>query len=410
MSGTAQIVVVGGGLAGARAVETLRDEGFDGSVVLVGEEPVRPYERPPLSKDVLQGAKSEDEVFVHDDDWYDTHDVDLRTGTRARALDVDRRTVELDDGSALRYDRLLLATGSKARSLRVPGSDLPGVHLLRTLADTRRLDAALQSASHVVVVGAGWIGTEVAASARTIGRDVTLVGRGTHPLERVVGSDVGAVYGDLHRDRGVRLVMGTDVESVRGAGRVEEVRTADGQVLPCDLVVAGVGASPRVDLAEAARLSVNDGVRTDQRLHTSANWVYAAGDVAAAWHPILRRRLRVEHWANAGHQGRVAARNMLGAGLTYDRIPYFYSDQFDVGMEYSGYAPEWDEVAFRGKPAQREFVAFWLHDRRVVAGMNVNVWGVAELIQELVRSGRVVDPVKLTDPRVPLEDMGQLAA
>lgn len=410
MIGTTQIVVVGAGLAGARAVETLRDEGFDGSVVLVGEEPVRPYERPPLSKDVLQRAKSADEVFVHDEDWYDTHDVDLRAGTRVTALDVDGRTVELGDGSALRYDRLLLATGSSARPLRVPGGDLPGVHRLRTLADAQDLDAALKSASRVVVVGSGWIGTEVAASARTLGRDVTLVGRGTHPLERVVGAEVGAVYGDLHRDHGVRLVMGTDVESLRGAGRVEEVRTSGGQVLPCDLLVAGVGASPRVELAEAARLSVNDGIRTDQRLHTSANWVYAAGDVAAAWHPIFRRRLRVEHWANAGDQGRLAARNMLGAGVTYERIPYFYSDQFDIGMEYSGYAPEWDEIASRGNPAQREFVAFWLHDRRVVAGMNVNVWDVAKPIQELVASGRVVDPVKLTDPRIPLEDMGQIAA
>jgi 3-phenylpropionate/trans-cinnamate dioxygenase ferredoxin reductase component len=408
--GTTQIVVVGAGLAGARAVETLREEGFDGGVVLVGEEPVRPYERPPLSKEVLQGAKDPGAVFVHDEDWYDRHDVDLRTGMRVRRLDVDARTVELDDGSALRYDRLLLATGSSARPLRAPGGDLPGVHRLRTLADARRLDAALKSASHVVVVGSGWIGTEVAASARMLGRDVTLVGRDTHPLERVVGPEVGAVYGELHRDHGVRLVMGTDVESLRGAGRVEEARTSDGQVLPCDLIVAGVGASPRVELAEAARVSVNDGIRTDQRLHTSANWVYAAGDVAAAWHPIFRRRLRVEHWANAMHQGRVAARNMLGAGVTYERVPYFYSDQFDMGMEYSGYAPEWDEIAFRGNPARREFIAFWLRAGRVVAGMSVNVWGVAELIQELVRSERVVDPVKLTDPGVALEDLGQIAA
>jgi 3-phenylpropionate/trans-cinnamate dioxygenase ferredoxin reductase component len=410
MSGPRQIVVVGAGLAGAFAVETLRDEGFDGNVVFVGEEPVRPYERPPLSKDMLQGTKSARDVFVHDERWYHAHDVDLRTGTRARALDVDGRTVELDDGSKLGYDRLLLATGSAARPLRVPGGDLPGVHLLRTLADAQELEVALQSASHVVVVGAGWIGTEVAASARMLGRDVTLVGRGTHPLERIIGPELGAFYGDLHREHGVRLVMDTDVESLRGRHQVEEIRTTDGQVLPADLVVAGVGASPRVDLAEAAGLSMNDGISTDQCLHTSGNWVYAAGDVAAAWHPIFRRRVRVEHWANARHQGRLAARNMLGARLSHERVPYFYSDQFDVGMEYSGYAPEWDDIVLRGNPADREFVAFWLHRRRIVAGMSINVWDLAEPIQELVRSGCVVDPVKLGDPRFPLEDPGQIAA
>lgn len=410
MSGPSRMVVVGAGLAGARAVEALRDEGFDGDVVLVGEEPVRPYERPPLSKDMLQGAKSGHEVFVHAPDWYDAHDVDLRTGIRARDLDIDRRAVELDDGSSLRYDRLLLATGSTARPLRVPSGDLPGVRVLRTLADAKHLDAALEGAAHVVVIGSGWIGTEVAASARMRGREVTVVGRGTQPLERVLGAELGAFYGDLHRDHGVRLVMGTDVESLRGTGRVEEVRTTDGQILACDLVVAGVGASPRVELAENGGLSVKDGIRTDQRLHTSANWVYAAGDVAAAWHPVFRRRVRVEHWANAGHQGRVAARNMLGAGETYERIPYFYSDQFDAGMEYSGHAPVWDEIVIRGDRVQREFVAFWLHERRVAAGMSVNVWNVAEPIQELVRSGRVVDPVQLTDTRVPLGDMARIAA
>ncbi len=410
MSGLHQIVVVGTGLAGALAVETLRDEGFDGAIMLVGEEPVRPYERPPLSKDLLQGAKSARDVFVHDESWYDAHEVDLRTGTAVRTLDVDGRTVELDDSSRLPYDRLLLATGSMARPLRVPGGDLPGVHVLRTLADAQRLDVALQSASHVVVVGAGWIGTEVAASARSLGRDVTLVGRGTHPLERVIGPELGAFYGDLHRDHGVRLVMGVDVDSLRGTHHVEEVRTTDGQVLPADLVIAGVGASPRVELAEAAGLSVNGGISTDQCLHTSGNWIYAAGDVSAAWHPIFRRRVRVEHWANARHQGRLAARNMLGARLSHERVPYFYSDQFEVGMEYSGYAPEWDDIVYRGNAAEREFVAFWLHERRVVAGMSINVWDLAETIQELVHSGRVVDPVRLTDTRVALGDMGRVAA
>ncbi|MGQ0804931.1 MAG: NAD(P)/FAD-dependent oxidoreductase [Actinomycetota bacterium] len=410
MSGGSPMVVVGAGLAGARAVETLRDEGFDGPTVLVGEEPVRPYERPPLSKSFLQGSTGADEAFVHSEDWYDASGVELRTGTGVVALNVNDREVEFDDGTRLHYDRVLLATGSKARPLTVPGGHLPGVHTLRTLTDARELRSALRGASRVVVAGSGWIGTEVAASARSIGLEVTIVGRETVPLERVLGREVGTVYGELHRDNGVHLVMGTEIESVRGGERVEEVRTADGRTLPCDLVVAGVGAVPRLELAEAAGLAVNGGITTDDRLHTSGNWVYAAGDVAAAWHPVFQSRLRVEHWANAGNQGKVAARNMLGQNIAYDRVPYFYSDQFDLGMEYSGYAPRWDRVVFRGDPARREFVAFWLHDGRVVAGMNANVWDVVEPIQELVRSGRVADLGRLADPGVPLADTDRLAA
>lgn len=404
------MVVAGAGLAGARATEALREEGFDGPVVLVGDEPARPYERPPLSKAFLQGSATADDAFVHAEEWYDASDVELRTGTRVVALHVNDREVELDDGTELRYDRLLLATGSKARSLNVPGGHLPGVHTLRTLAGAERLRAALLEAERVVVAGSGWIGTEVAASARSLGSEVTIVGRDEVPLERVLGREVGAVYGELHRDNGVHLVMGTQIESVRGCTSVEEVRTADGRTIPCDVVVAGVGAVPRLELAEAAGLAVNGGIATDDRLHTSANWVYAAGDVAAAWHPVFQTRIRVEHWANAQNQGRVAARNMLRQNVAYDRIPYFYSDQFDLGMEYSGYAPRWDRVVFRGDVDRREFIAFWLLDGRVVAGMNANVWDVVEPIQELVRSGPMVDPSRLVDPDVPLVDTERLAA
>lgn len=404
------MVVVGAGLAGARAVETLREEGFDGRIVLAGEEPVRSYERPPLSKGFVQGTTAVSDVFVHSEDWYEAADVELRIDTRVTALHAGAREVVLDDREQLRYDRLLLSTGSSARPLRVPGADLAGVHLLRTLADAEHLVSALRDSPRVVVIGSGWIGSEVAASARTLGCEVTLVGRGARPLERVLGVEVGAVYRDLHRDHGVRLVMGATVESLHGARRVEEVRTADGQILACDLVVAGVGAVPRLELAESARLTTKGGIATDERLHTSANWVYAAGDVAAAWHPLYQTRLRVEHWANASNQGRVAAKNMLGGDVVYDRVPYFFSDQFDLGMEYSGHAPHWDEVVFRGDPVGREFVAFWLRNGRVVAGMNANVWDVVEPIQKLIRSGRVVDPARLADLDVGLEDLDPIAA
>jgi 3-phenylpropionate/trans-cinnamate dioxygenase ferredoxin reductase component len=336
------VAIVGASLAGAHAAATLRDEGFEGRVVLVGEEPHRPYERPPLSKDYLQGASDRESVFVHPEAFYSEHEIELRTGIRAVAVDTKNRTVTLADGGSLSYDRLLLATGSQPRTLDVPGADLDGVCTLRTLDDSDRLRRALSQATSVVVVGSGWIGSEVAASARSLGREVTLVGRDQVPLERVLGPEVGEVYRQLHADHGVRLVMGAKVEAIRGSDTVQAVHTSDGQTIAADLVVVGVGAAPRLELARDAGLVLNGGVATDDHLHTSANWVYAAGDVAAAWHPRYRLRLRVEHWANARHHGRVAARNMLGADETYDRVPYFYSDQFDLGMEYSGHAPGWD--------------------------------------------------------------------
>ncbi len=409
MTNNTTFVIVGASLTGAHAAETLRDEGFDGRGVLIGEEPHRPYERPPLSKAYLQGNSERDKVFVHPADFYAEHQIELRTGTRAVALDAKDRTVTLDDGERLAYDRLLLATGSQPRGLAVPGADLEGVLTLRTLDDSDRLRDALSHATSVVVVGSGWIGSEVAASARTLGRDVALVGRDQVPLERVLGSQVGDVYRQLHADHGVRLVMGTDVEAIKGSDSVEGVRTSDGHTLACDLVVVGIGAVPRLELARDAGISVNGGVATDPYLHTSANWVYAAGDIAAAWHPLFETRLRVEHWANAQHQGRVAARNMLGASSSYDRIPYFFSDQFDLGMEYSGLAPTWDEVVFRGRPDRREFIAFWLRDSRVAAAMNANIWEVTEPLQTLIDSRQRVDRTRLADPDVPL-DADALAA
>ncbi len=255
-----------------------------------------------------------------------------------------------------------------------------------------------------MVIGSGWIGSEVAASARTLGKDVTLIGRDAVPLARVLGSEVGAIYRQLHLDHGVRLVMNTEVESIQGHGTVEAVRTTDGRTVDGDLVVVGVGATPRLELARGAGLTIDGGIVTDERLQTSADAIYAAGDIAAAWHPLFNARLRVEHWANATHQGRLAARNMLGVEAPYDRIPYFFSDQFDLGMEYSGYAPEWDQVVFRGDTVAREFAAFWLRDDRVVAGMNANIWDLADPIQALIRAGRAVDPKRLADPEILIED------
>ena len=402
-------VIVGASLAGARAAETLRAEHFDGRVVLIGEEPERPYERPPLSKGYLAGEADHDSVYVHDAAFYQDHGIELRTGTRVTSVDPAAGAVVLNDGERIGYDRLLLSTGATPRSLRVPGADLDGVHSLRSIADANALRASLRSATSVAVVGAGWIGSEVAAVARQLGRPVAMIAPGAAPLERVLGPELGRFYRELHAEHGVDLHLGQHVEALSGSGRVEEVRTTEGQTIPADLVVVGIGAVPRVELAATAGLDVRDGIVVDQYLQTTVPGVFAAGDVAAAWHPLLSTRIRLEHWANALNQGPTAALNMLGHATPYRRVPYFYSDQYDVGMEYSGHAPSWDRVVFRGDLASREFIAFWLAAGRVVAGMNVNVWDVTDPIQQLIRSQSAVDIGRLTDPDVPLESLASAA-
>ena len=399
-TGAGTVVIVGASLAGAKAAETLRTEGFDGGVVLVGEEPVRPYERPPLSKDLLRGDVGAEKAYVHDAGFYSENGIDLRLSCPVESIDVGARRVVLSGGEQMPYDSLLLATGAAPRRLSLPGADRTGIHYLRTLADAEGLAAATRSAGRVAVIGAGWIGSEVAASARQMGAEVSMVEPAPLPLVRVLGPELGAVYRDIHADHGVDLHLGVGLKELRGSasGAVEEVVLADGTVIAADVVVVGVGVSPRVELAEAAGLELDNGVVTDQFLAASAPGVYAAGDVASAWHPVLERRVRLEHWSSALNQGPVAARNILGRSVPYEKLPYFFSDQYDVGMEYTGLATDWDEVLFRGDPATREFIAFWLKDGRVQAGMNVNVWDVTDAIGELVRSRRPVDRARLADP------------
>jgi len=398
-------VIAGAGMAGGKAAETLREEGFDGRMVLVGAEPERPYERPPLSKDYLRGEAERQTVYLHEERFYEEHAIELRTGRTAERLDPSAGELTLDDGERLRYDALLLATGAEPRRLDVPGDGLDGVHYLRTLADSDELHGRLGRGGALVVVGAGWIGCEVAASARQLGLEVTIVGQQSVPLERVLGPELGAFYRDVHADHGVPVLGGAGVEAFEGGTAVERVRLSDGRTLDCDLVAVGVGVLPRTRLAELAGLAVDDGIVCDERLETSAAGVFAAGDVASARHPLYDRHVRVEHWATALNQGPAAARSMLGGSVPYDRLPYFFSDQYDVGMEYIGLAQEWDRVVFRGDPASREFIAFWVHEDRVVAGMNVNVWDVVEPIERLIRERAPVDDERLADPDVALEEL-----
>jgi 3-phenylpropionate/trans-cinnamate dioxygenase ferredoxin reductase component len=398
-------VIVGAALAGAKAAETLRTEGFDGRVVLLGAEPGLPYERPPLSKDYLRGESERESAYVHPEEYYAEHDIELRRSAHVTTLDLPAREVVLENGERIGFSKLLLATGAEPRRLSLPGTELDGVHYLRDLRDCDALRAALDRGGHAVVIGAGWIGAEVGASARQKGLDVTLVEMLSVPLERVLGRELGEIYAAIHRDHGVELLTEAGVEAIEGAGRAERVRLRGGRSIDCDLVVIGVGVVPRTALAAAAGLDIDDGILCDEHLRTSADGVFAAGDVANAWHPLLQRRLRVEHWHNALEQGPAAARSMLGSGEPYDRVPYFFSDQYEVGMEYAGHATEWDEVVFRGDVEAREFIAFWLRGGRLLAGMNVGVWDVTDDIQAIIRSGAQVDPARLRDPDVSLASL-----
>jgi 3-phenylpropionate/trans-cinnamate dioxygenase ferredoxin reductase subunit len=396
-------VIVGASLAGAKAAEALRTEGFDGRLLLVGDEPERPYERPPLTKEYLRGEMERERIHVHPEGFYAEHDIELRLGRTAVRLDPASSELELDDGERVRYARLLLATGAEPRRPAIPGAELDGVLYLRSVADCDRLRARIAHGGSVVVVGAGWIGSEFAASARQGGLEVTVIDHEPVPLARVLGPQVGAVSRDLHLEHGVRLQLGTSVAGFEGAGAVERVRTSDGHTHACDFVVVGVGVQPRDGLAAAAGITVENGILVDEHLETSVPGVFAAGDVANARHPFYGERIRVEHWANALRQGPVAALNMLGRETAYAELPYFFSDQYDAGMEYSGFARSWDRVVFRGDPASREFLAFWLAGERVLAGMNFNVWDVNETVQRLIRAGTAVDAERLADPDVPLE-------
>ena len=406
MAARETFVIVGAGLAGAKAAEALRAEGYDGEIVLIGEEPELPYERPPLSKGYLRGESERSEARVHDEAFYVQSDVELMLGVRATGIDPEARVVQLAGRPGVRFDRLLLATGAEPRRLPIEGGGLAGVHYLRTLAQADALRAELTPGARLVVIGGGWIGAEVAASARALGVEVAIVEPAPTLLSAALGPELGGVYTQLHSDHGVELFTGAAPKQVHGSARVSAVELGDGRMLDADVVLIGIGAEPRVQLAEEAGLLVENGVIASNRLESSVEGIYVAGDVASAHHPFYRRRVRVEHWANALNQPAVAAKAMLGKPAVYERLPYFYSDQYDVGMEFVGEIAGCDEVVFRGDPASREFVAFWLSQSRLVAAMNVNVWDVGDDVKRLIRSGVPLERSDLEDAELPLSDVG----
>ncbi|WP_456696843.1 NAD(P)/FAD-dependent oxidoreductase [Aeromicrobium sp. P5_D10] len=395
-----RVVVIGAGLTAAKAVEALRDEGFEGAITLIGDEVERPYERPPLSKGYLQGSTALEDVFVHSPDWYADQAIDTRFGQKALSVDRRAHTVTLDSGEVVEYQQLLFATGATPRMLDLPGADAPGVFMLRRLADSDRIRAAFTTAESLVVIGAGWIGLETAAAARAAGLDVTVLEAEPLPLQRVLGDDMAGYFADLHRRNGVDLRTDVAVTGLElTEGQVSAVRLGDTSI-PADMVIIGVGITPNVELAEAAGLAVDNGIRVDERLQTSDPTVFAAGDVANAHNTAWDISLRVEHWDNAIRQGRLAARSMRGHDVAYDWQPYFYTDQFDLGMEYVGRGSPDDDVVVRGDRDTGEFIAFWLREGIVTAAMNVNIWDVNDDLRALI--GSKADPKRLADTAIPL--------
>ena len=413
MTDAEQIVIVGASLAGATAAETLRSEGWTGGIVLIGSENQLPYERPPLSKGVLLGKDQPDVAQLHDQQWYDDNNIELRLGTTVTAIDSATHTITLDDGSTVSYGKLLIATGSRVRRLDVPGGDLAGINYLRTIEESKALTEAYAAKPRVVVVGAGWIGLEAGAAARERGCEVTVVEPQSTALAAVLGEQVGELFADLHRQHGVDLRFGTGVDGFEGTDKVTGVRTSGGEVIPADLVIVGVGVQPNTELASDAGIEVatrdnGSGIITGADLQTSVSHVYAAGDVVQWDHPLFGRFVRVEHWQNAKDTGKSVAKSMLGQEVAHDAIPFFFTDQYDLGMEYAGFVPRGAsyEVVLRGDPASGAYLAFWLDDeRRLLAGMHVNTWGAIDAVQELIRAQKQLDPARLADTSVELSDV-----
>ncbi len=401
---TRPLVIVGGGLAAGRAVTTLRKEGYGGHVVVVAAEDREPYDRPPLSKDYLRGETPADQLAAADPDVWSSAETELLKGRRATSVDIARQSVRLDDGRWVPYERLLLATGSSAIHPQIRGADLDFVHVIRTIDDSDRLRAAVANAERVAVAGGGWIAAEVAASLRQLGHDVTLVVPGQEVLERHLGGAVGAIYSRLHERHGVRVTRGSRVTEVVAGSGGRGLLLSNGDRVRADVVVLGFGASPNLELARTAGLSVSGGIVTDSLLRASAPAVFAAGDVAAAWHPRYGRNLRLEHWDTARQQGRVAALNMLGGETPYDRLPYFYSDQFDLSMEAFGLPGDQGEIAIR-RGGDDQFAALWIAAGRAAAGLQANDSDDSKVLKRLVTEQTLVEAERFRDPAVPMSDL-----
>jgi 3-phenylpropionate/trans-cinnamate dioxygenase ferredoxin reductase component len=400
-------VIVGAGLAGGSAAATLRQEGFDGRLVLVGAEPQPPYERPPLSKEYLRDEFPFEQALLQPLDFYGENDIETRFGVRAARVDAAEATVELDGGERIAYGGLLVATGVRNRRVPIPGSNLKGVYELRTVADCDRIREEISPGRKAVVVGMGFIGSEVAASLRQSGLDVVVVDRNNVPLRRILGAEVGRAIEGIHRDHGTELILEDTVAAFKGAGRVERAITHHGRRIECDFVVVGLGVEPVTEVLAGTGVEIDNGIVVDEYCRTNLEGIYAAGDVANYYHPMIGRHIRVEHWQNALKQGPAAARSMLGKGEPYEEIPWFWSDQYDNNLQYLGYHTEWDELVVRGSVEERNFVAFYRKDGRVLAAGALNRGRDLRRSRALIQAQHRVEAARLSDPAV---DLRKLAA
>jgi 3-phenylpropionate/trans-cinnamate dioxygenase ferredoxin reductase subunit len=399
------IVIVGASLAGATAAATLREEGFDGDVVLIGAEPHPPYERPPLSKDYLRGERAFESFLVRPPGFYSENQIETRFGAPATGIDPASHTVELEGGERVRYDKLLIATGGLNRRFPIPGLDLEGVYDLRSVEDAGRIRDQARPGRRAVVVGMGFIGSEVAASLRSLGVEVTAIEGFKAPLYRVLGEEVGRVLEGIHRDGGVEMIFEDPVEAFEGGGRMERVVTKGGRRVECDFAVVGLGIEPATGLAAGAEIKIDNGIVVDEFCRTTAEDVFAAGDVANHYHPVFGRQMRVEHWQNAIKQGAAAAKSMLGKGAPYDEIHWFWSDQYDAKIQYAGFHTTWDELVVRGKLEERSFVAFYIKDGLVDAAVAVNRSKDLRRTIPLIKARAPVDPAILQDEDVDLKKL-----
>jgi len=391
-----QFVLIGGGQTSASAARTLRRQGFDGSIIIVGDEPHAPYQRPALSKEYLQGRSSIDEIWAAAPEWYSQNDVQLEIGARVARVDRSTLDVVLEDDRKLRADAVLIATGGARR--RLPNAEGESILYLRTLEDAQRIREYARPGRHIIIVGGGFIGSEIAASARTLGADVTMLEGLQAPLERVLGSMLGAVLGEIHREQGVVVRCGVMVDSIaQTPGGGVRVETRDGARIEGDIAVVGIGIAPNVDVAKATEITVGNGIRVDEFCRTTALNIYAAGDVANHYHPLYDRRMRVEHFDNATRQGAAAALNMLGERVRYDDAHWFWSDQYDHSLQYAGHAERWDDLVVRGSLEARDFVAFFLLEGRLAGAFGLNRGGEVMIAKELLAGRLSVDGNKLRD-------------
>ena len=402
---TQTFVIVGAGLAGGGAATTLREEGFDGRVVLIGAELRPPYERPPLSKEYLRGESPFEQALFRPPDFYGENDIETRFGVRLTRVDATEKVVDLNDEESVPYDALLVATGARNRRIPIPGLDLEGIYDLRTVADCDRIRAEISPGHKAVVVGMGFIGSEVAASLRQSGVEVTVVDRNTVPLRRVLGEEVGRVVEEIHRDHGTELIFEDKVAAFEGTGRVGRVTTQRGHRIECDFVVVGLGVEPVTDTLAGTGVEIDNGVLVDEHCRTSVEGIYAAGDIANHYHPVFRRHIRVEHWQNALKQGPAAGRNMLGKNEPYEEIPWFWSDQYEHNIQYAGYHTEWDELVVRGSTEEQNFVAFYRKNGLILAAVAVNRRRDLRRSIPLIRDQVEIPASQLSDPDIDLRTL-----